>query len=174
MAAAFPTAAAIALTLAIVPACALTGDTRTELEVRDARLVPLWTAAASFDRSRYGFLPLPTSGRVFWEHIAGGAYDDMLHLGETQRRTSRTIAFRRVPGGYRWLGEQQTFRGRDDYMTVDGREREQLSLTYEEERISGVPLGRLVIRYAGSDVQMMKNDALTLHEIRPLLEKWGY
>ena len=96
----------------------------------DPRIQPLLKAAASFNRLPYGFTPLPKAARVRWEWSSGGRYDAMLHI---YSKTSRTIAFRKINGGYRWIGEQETFQGPKQYTTVDGTFNECVMLTYEIE-----------------------------------------
>src|ERR1039457_7348521 len=74
----------------------------------DPRIVPLIQAAASFDRATYGFTPISTNGDIRLESRPRASYDAMLHFyGDT----SRTIAFRKIPSGYKWIEEQEIFTG---------------------------------------------------------------
>ena len=45
-------------------------------------------------------------------------------------RTSRTIAFRRTDSGFRWTGEQEIYTGPHTYASVDGKYREQITVTF--------------------------------------------
>ena len=112
----------------------------------DPKLQPMLTAAAFFDRVGYGFSPMPTKADVRLEVRSGRAYDAMLHI---YSRTSRTIAFRKIDKGYRWIGEQESFQGPKQYTTVDGTFYESISLTYDIEKVSGYPINRLNISYWG-------------------------
>jgi hypothetical protein len=75
----------------------------------------------------------------------------MLHISG---KTSRTMAFRKSLDGYNWIGEQEIFKGPNEYKTVDGTFKEQVCLTYEIEKISGFPQNRLNITYAGEDPRL--------------------
>ena len=70
------------------------------VEIDDPRIQPLLKAAESFDRTSYGFTPIPKTGGVSWESRATARYDAMLHIGG---KTSRTIAFRKSESGWRWI-----------------------------------------------------------------------
>lgn len=95
----------------------------------------------------------------------------MLHI---YSRTSRTIAFRRDENGYRWIGEQEIFEGRKEYMSADGTFKEQICLNYEVEHISGFPLNTLSIVYSGEDKRLAARNELTLSDVLPILKEWGY
>ena len=96
-----------------------------KVAIDDPRIQPLLTAAATFPRSTYGFTPIPKQALVRWESRPTARYDAMLHIEE---KTSRTIAFKRDGSGYRWIGEQEIFRGPSTYKTVDGTFNEQGNL----------------------------------------------
>ncbi len=141
------------------------------VSVSDPRVQSLLKAAAAFDRASYGFSPLPTSGRVGLESKSRSGYDAMLHLGG---KTSRTIAFRKNISGYFWIGEQEILEGPKMYKTVDGTFHEHLTLTFEREHVSGVPLNRLNVSYWGEDPRLVGRVDLSLGEVKPILTEWGY
>jgi hypothetical protein len=142
-----------------------------ETRVDDVRLAPLWQAAEAFDRESYGFSPLPRQGTVGWEKARGASYDVMLHQGG---QTYRTIAFAKTSNGYRWVGEQESFRGPRVFHTVDGDQHEEITLTYETKAISGAHLDRLNILYHGEDRRLSWLNQPTLADVEPVLVEWGY
>jgi hypothetical protein len=95
----------------------------------------------------------------------------MLHLGGN---TSRTIAFRKNASGYFWIGEQEIFQGPKEYKSVDGTFREEVTLTFEKEHVSGVPLNRLNVSCAGEDPRLAGRADLSLRDLRAILKEWGY
>src|SRR5207244_5095490 len=111
----------------------------------DQRVVELLAARQRAQAEEYGFTPIEPSASFKLEGVGRG-YDAMLHV---YGRTSRTIAFARRGGAFRWIGEQEVFQGPLEYDTPDGTLNESLILTFETEPISGVPLGQLAIRYDG-------------------------
>jgi hypothetical protein len=144
-----------------------------KVAIDDARVKPLLVAAAAFNRSQYGFTPLPTSGYVHLESRPRAGYDAMLHISG---KTSRTITFRRdkSANGYIWIGEQEIFEGPKDYKSVDGTYKENICLTYEIENLSGASLNRLNITYTGDDPRLADREAITLTDLKPILKEWGY
>jgi hypothetical protein len=136
----------------------------------DPTIQQLVAAAARVERAVYGFSPLPTDGDLRVEFRSSGRYDAMLHL---TGRTSRTIAFRKRGDGYVWIGEQETFEGPSSYTTVDGTFQEAITLTFETEVVSGVPLNSLNIRYHGDDPGIAKS-GLVLSAVNPVLQRWGF
>jgi hypothetical protein len=141
------------------------------VSVSDQRVQSLLKAAADFDRASYGFSPLPTSGHVSLEPKPRSGYDAMLHLGGN---TSRTIAFRKNTSGYFWIGEQEMFEGPKMYKSVDGTFHEEVTLTFEKEHVSGVPLNKLNVSYMGEDSRLEGRVDLSLRDVRPILKEWGY
>jgi len=137
----------------------------------DPRIQPLLKAAAKFDRTAYGFTPIPNAADVRWESKPTRTYDAMLHIST---KTSRTIAFRRAGSGYRWIGEQEDFEGPRMYKTVDGTFHEAFTFTYDAESVSGFPTNQLNITYRGEDSRFLWPKHLTLTDVRPTLRKWGY
>src|SRR5688572_12696660 len=74
----------------------------------DPKVQPLLRAVNEVDRAALGFTPLTTNAQLRLETGKRANYDAMLHVhGET----SRTIAFRKIPGGYRWIAEQEIHTG---------------------------------------------------------------
>ncbi len=144
-----------------------------KVSIRDQRLKPLLEAANSFDRAKYGFSPLPDTGRVYVEFEAKENYDAMIHF---YGRTSRTIAFRKAATGFRWIGEQETFKGPREYTNEDGTFNEEICLTYDLEPIAGVPLNQLDVRYSGGDLHVGEEfgGSLKLERAIQILDQWGY
>jgi hypothetical protein len=158
----------VALVVSLVVACGVFPE---EVSVSDPRVQSLLRAAAKFDRTSYGFSPLPTNGRVRLESTPRAGYDSMIHLGG---KTSRTIAFRKNASTYLWIGEQEIFQGPKTYKSVDGTFHEHLTLTFEKEHLSGVPLNRLNISYNGEDPRLAGRADLSLNNVKPILREWGY
>jgi hypothetical protein len=143
-----------------------------KVSMDDPQVQPLLKAAASFDRTSYGFTPIPKAAAdVRLESKPTGRYDAMLHI---YSKTSRTIAFRKTGGTYKWIGDQEIFQGPKMYKTVDGTFHEQLTFTYEIESVSGFPTNRLNITYSGEDVRLANKASLALADVRPILKEWGY
>ncbi len=152
----------------------LAGCMRT-VQMGDPALKPFESMYA-VNRAQYGFTPLPKDGPVSIEgRSSHGGYDAMLHFGG---KTPRTIAFRLDGHAYQWLGEQERFEGPRIWETPDGRFHESVVITFYKQASSGVFQG-LTIQYLGPDEKLMTppgrpNWSLTLAEVNPLLEKWGY
>jgi hypothetical protein len=151
-------------------------DCMRTVNIGDAALKP-YAAMYSVDRAQFGFTPLPATGPVSIEgKIMHGDYDAMLHFGGNP---SRTVAFRWDGKAYQWLGEQEIFEGPRMYETPDGRFHEQISISYYKEKLHGEFQG-LTIDYSGPDgkLTMLRperpNWSLTLAEVSPFLEKWGF
>jgi len=164
-------ALSLVLALLLVSQAVACGIFPEDVVVSDARVQPLLKAAAAFDRTKYGFSPLPASGRVRLESTPRAGYDAMLHLGG---KTSRTIGFRKNASGYFWIGEQEIFHGPRTYTSVDGTFQEQITLTFEKEHVSGVPLNRLSIFYTGEDSRLAGHSDLSSKDVKPILHEWGY
>jgi hypothetical protein len=142
-----------------------------KVSMDDPQVQPLLKAAASFDRTSYDFTPIPKAADVRLESRPTGRYDAMLHI---YSKTSRTIAFRKTSGTYRWIGDQEVFQGPKMYKTVDGTFHEQLTFTYEIESVSGYPTNRLNITYSGEDARLANKTSLALADVRAILKEWGY
>lgn len=122
---------------------------------------------------------MPTNAAIRLEvaRSGGGAYDRMLHV---YGRTSRTIAFRKQPGGgFKWIAEQEIYEGPKEYTSVDGTFHENLCFTYELQRVAHYRLNELNISYTGEDVRLVQKgaiwqDDLRLDRVLPILRDWGY
>ncbi len=136
----------------------------------DPRLVPMFEALKRVDRAALGFTPIAPKAQLRVEWRPGRGYDAMLHVDGP---TSRTIAFRRVGEGYQWIGEQEIFSGPNTYKTVDGVFHESITITYETQHISGVPLNTVDIRYSGDNPELAHPEELSLDRVRPMLERWA-
>ena len=155
------------LVMFVVAGC---GFMPKRLLLSDPRVIPMIQATTSFDRAAYGFTPIPTNGYVFLESRPTKNYDAMLHFyGDT----SRTIAFRKIPSGYKWIEEQEIFTGPNLYTNVDGVFHEQICLTFGIESSSGYSTNKLHVEYWGDDSRLTANRyALTLTRVRPILQEW--
>lgn len=161
---------AIMLTL-IVAALASCGLIPRKVAMDNPQVQQLVKAAQSFDRTAYGFSPIPRQADVRLELRPTARYDAMLHI---TAKTVRTIAFRKENGNYVWIGEQETFEGPKTYKTVDGTFHEAITLTYETQNISGYPLNQLNVSYRGEDPRLADRNNLTLAMAKPILKEWGY
>ena len=137
----------------------------------DPQIQPLLQAAASFNRTAYGFSPIPKVADVRFESRSTKHYDAVLHIAA---KTARTIAFRKTSHGYIWIGEQEIFEGPQKYKTVDGTFHEQLCFTYDIESVSGYPLNTLNISYLGEDDRLANKKDLGLADVKAILKEWGY
>lgn len=161
------------------PLCLLTlflagcGLVPQKVSVTDPEVQSLFSQSRIFPRENYGFSPLPTDNKtdIRIQRHSRGAYDVMLHI---YSGTSRTIAFRRTENGYRWIHEQESFQGPKTYNSPDGHLREQIVLTYETEPVSGGNNNALTINYFGEDKRLSGHRNISLSEIKPILDEWGY
>ena len=148
---------------------------RHPVQVDDPRLAGFWNAAAVFDRARYGFSPLPTTGDVILEHHPNEG-SAVIHTCQLSDRAYRTIHFRLGGGEGRWIGEQQSFRSGRTFEDGDaGTVLEELILDYETEPVAGFPLNRLNILHRGPVSEGAGPSASpTLEETLLLLRGWGF
>ncbi len=143
-----------------------------KVSVDDTKVQSLLKAATSFDRTSYGFSPIPNKDANFsLELRTSGQYDAMLHIAA---KTSRTIAFRKENGNYVWIGEQEKFNGPKTYKSEDGTLNEAVALTYETQKISGYPPNQLNVMYFGDDPRLSGRSNLTLNDVKPVLKEWSY
>ncbi len=158
---------------------ALTTSCMRTVNLGDPALTP-FASMYSVVRSQYGFTPIPKTGPVSIEDKSfHGGYDAMLHFGGNP---SRTIAFRWDGKAYQWIGEQEIFEGPRMWDTPDGRFHEQVCITFYKEAAHGYQ--GLKIDYSGPDEKLNEklmmprpeapNWSLTLAEVNPLLETWGF
>ena len=139
--------------------------------INDPRIHDLIVAAQNVNRNQLGFMPLPAAGTVRWEHRPRRGYDAMLHFDDP---APRTIAFQATTAGWRWIGEQQIFKGPRRFSTPDGDLNEQVTITYEVSPVSGVPLNMIHIGYYDDDPRFEGRRQFDLKEIIPILIEWGY
>lgn len=137
----------------------------------DPQVQRLVKAAGSFDRSLYGFSPIPRQADVRLELRHTAQYDAVLQLAT---KTVRTITFRKDNGNYVWIGEQESFEGPKKYKTEDGTFNEAVILTYQTRRLSDYPLNQLSVTYRGEDPRLAGRNNLTLAVVKPILKEWGY
>jgi hypothetical protein len=140
-----------------------------KVALSDPRIAPMLEAIAAVDRKSFGFTPIPSDAEVRLESRPRAGYDAMLHI---YAGTSRTIAFRQTPTGYKWIHEQEIHTGPKTYKTPDGTFHEQIVITFEIERISGRTPGRLDVQYHGEDSRLVNRYDLTLEEVGPILAEW--
>jgi hypothetical protein len=131
----------------------------------------LLKAAQSFDRTAYGFSPMPRQAEVRLDLRPTDRYDATLSV---TAKTIHTIEFRKENGSYVWIGDQETFEGPKTYTTEDGTYHEAITLTYEIKKVSGYPLNRLNVSYRGDDPRLAGRNNLTLAVVKPILKEWGY
>lgn len=160
----------VLLIAAVFASCGLIPE---RVSADDPRLKPMFEAIARVDRTRLGFTAIPADAqiRAEWHPLFDKAYDVMLHI---DGKTSRTVAFKRTAQGYEWIGEQEILKGPATYETPDGRFNESITITFERAAISGFPMNRVNVLYAGEDPALSRMDELTLQDAEPWLKKWGY
>ena len=129
-------------TLILILFLASCGIIPEKVTMNDPRIQPLLQAAASFDRIAFGFTPIPHSANARWWSRPTKQYDAMLCF---YGKTSHTIAFKKTSGGFKWIGEQESFQGPKKLKTPDGTIHESITLTYELQTISGFPTNQLNI-----------------------------
>lgn len=134
----------------------------------------MWAAIARVDRASLGFTPIAPAASIRLEgkQLWGNDYDAMLHI---DGGTARTIAFRRVgpPDEWKWIGEQETHFGPRTYTDVDGTFRENITITFDTEYVSGYPLNKVKVTYSGEDPRLAGRFDLTLNDASPILKAWG-
>lgn len=135
----------------------------------DEELAPMLEAIAEVDRSSLGFTPIPEDAEIDLEGPST-TYDAMLHIYGDQNR--RTIAFRKTDSGYRWIHEQEIHIGPKCYTTPEGTFHEEIIVTYDVERVSGVPLNQIDIDYRGEDPRLANRPELTLADVTPIIAEW--
>jgi hypothetical protein len=158
-------------TMPMIAALALSGCglVPQRVSLSAPQIQPLLKAMDQVDRAALGFTPVTTNARINLELRSGGSYDAMLHV---YGATSRTIAFRKTPTGYRWISEQEIYNGPKWYQSVNGTFREHMVVEFQIEPENGIPTNQLYIRYNGSDTNLTDRK-FTLAEVRPILEKWS-
>jgi hypothetical protein len=137
----------------------------------DPRVKLMLEATSRVDRQALGFTPISPDATIRLELGQRQGYDAMLHIGG---KTSRTIAFRSVGSVYEWIGEQEIFEGPRKYKTTDGEFQESITLNYDKVPISGFPVNQLSVGYSGEDPALTWPRQLSLEDVRPILNRWGY
>ena len=140
------------------------------MKLEDERLAPLLEAMNQVDRVSLGFTPIPKDTTIEWEQ-GRQTYDVMLHI--YSNKAQRTVAFLKIPDGYKWIGEQEIHIGPNQYTDENGTAYEQIVITYETERVSGFPLNQINIDYYGDDPRLSHRSNLTLDDVRPILAEWN-
>lgn len=164
-------AALLVLLVACEVGCGLAPE---RVSADDPRVVQLMTSLREIDRAAMGFTAIDPNAQLRLETRPRAGYDAMLHV---DGQPHRTIAFRRSGQSYKWIHEQETFEGPNEYDSADGRFREEIIITFETEHVSGVPLNRVHIAYWGDDPRLTEADTrqeLSLEIVRPILKQWGY
>jgi hypothetical protein len=136
----------------------------------DPRLAPMLKAIDSVDRHSLGFTQIDRASSVRLESRPRAGYDAMLHIDGP---TSRTIAFRKTPDGYKWIHEQETYTGPKTYTNVDGTFHEQIIVTYGSEPVSGHAPNKLHVEYWGEDSRLPAHQPLSLEQVRPITAEWN-
>jgi hypothetical protein len=149
----------------LVAGCGLTPE---DVPTSDPQLQPFFKALNEVDREALGFTPVPTNAHIRLERASGRAYDAMLHIYDTTRRT---IAFRKTPDGYRWINEQEIHDGPGWHQSMEGTFRENILVEFQTEHLNGIPTNQLYIRYTEAGTNWNARD-LTLAEALPILESW--
>ena len=161
----------IPLLVLVCSAVASCGLIPEKVSSDDPRVKPMLEAMARVDRQALGFTPVSRDATIRLELGPRHGYDAMLHI---DGKTSRTIAFKSVGSGYEWIGEQEIFQGPRKYKTPDGEFQESITLNYDKVPISGFPINQLSVSYSGEDPALTWPRQLSLEDVRPILNRWGY
>jgi hypothetical protein len=156
------------MALATFSGCNPGGPPPKTVSLADPRIAPMLRAMESVDRTSMGFTPISTNADVTLEGQSSN-YDAMLHI---YAATHRTVAFRKIADGYRWISEQEIHYGPRTCRDVDGPFQEHIVIEYQLEPVNGIPTNLLSISYLGCDARFAKRNALTLEDIKPVLAEW--
>lgn len=140
----------------------------------DARVLPLTKAMDLVDRASMGFTPISKTEVVRLEVPRAESqdkFDAMLHIYGLNG-DSRTVAFRRLPHGYKWIREQEVHQSGNKYKDYDDEFDETIIIEYQIEPANGAPIDKTTIRYLGNDSRLTRSEPLTLDDIKPILEEW--
>ena len=58
--------------------------------------------------------------------------------------------------------------------TPDGEFPESITLNYDKEPISGFPINQVSVSYSGEDPALVWPRQLSIQDVRPILNRWGY
>ena len=139
------------------------------VSLTDPKIRPMIKAMEAVDRQSLGFSAVEPDARVRLEWGPRHGYDAMLHIYGS---TSRTVAFRRAGGGYRWISEQELHYGPRIWKTEDGDVREFIAVEYQTEPINGIPLNQVYVRYTGDDPRLADRKVLKLAEAEQCFREW--
>ena len=93
-------------------------------------------------------------------------------VGETFPKRKYRFDGWRITDSYKWIGEQESHTGPNQYETEDGIFYEQLVIAYQTVYLGMAGQdNRIDINYFGQDPRLDKFD-LTLEEVQPILEEW--
>lgn len=82
-----------------------------KVSLKDVRLKPMFEAMGRVDRKSLGFTPVDPDALIRLEYMPRSGYDAMLHI---DGRSSRTVAFRRIPLGMNGSANRRSLEGRRD------------------------------------------------------------
>ena len=122
------------------------GITPRKVSSDSSELIPLKEAMKSSRRISLGFTEVSPTSDIRLETATDRNYDVMLHI---YGKTSRTIAFHKQASGYVWIGEQEIYTGPRTYDAADGRQNEEVVITYDVVKLSGYPTSQLNVVYHG-------------------------
>lgn len=140
------------------------------IDFKSPELEPFWEATRAVDRTEFGFSTIDPKSEVLIKRTSG-RYDVMLFV---KADTIRAIGFRKTALGYKWIHEQEVYTGPREFMTADGPSRETITITYETEPITGVPLNCTNILYIGPDAHPSLTSAMTIDDMRAKVKSWGF
>lgn len=143
-----------------------------ETTTGDPEVRMLLDEARRFPREQFGFSPLPSgtgTGVILERNMFNSPYSIMLKFGG---KTTRSIAFVRSDGGYKWVHEQEFFKEPQAPWGPDGSSEGGIRLIYETRRISAVAPNQLNITYVGNNPQLKEKRRIELSDVRSLLAEW--
>jgi len=143
----------------------------------DPRVTPLLTAMSKVDRASKGFLPLVKTSPLT---LTSPSYKSDCRLS-VRSKVTHDIFFRKTPKGYKWILEQEGFKGPRRFKDASGHlSYESIHIEYQTEPINGPTVNHTFVLYMGNDPRFAKGHPyiirqdLTLHEIAPILKQWHY
>lgn len=134
----------------------------------DTNFIAMLKAMNAVDRTVLGFTPVSTNANIRLEFGSESNYDAMLHI---YADTQRTIAFRKTPDGYRWIGEQEIHYGPKSCTDHEGNYQEHLVIEFQTEPVNGQTTNQIMVSYYGEDTRLKRRN-LKLNDIRPILKEW--
>jgi hypothetical protein len=64
--------------------------------------------------------------------------------------------------------------GPKQFKTPDGTLHESITLDYQVEEMSDIPIDKLCVSYTGEDGRLNMRSDLTLKDVSSILKEWGY